>query len=371
MPETLLSSSLQNERGGSHTLCLCSHCLGGNPHYCCPDSTFEGTLMEITFVASPYFVKGNVSRIKTIVLHSMDGFYDSTVKYFQNNDRGVSAHYCISKSGKITQCVLDKDIAQHAGSYNTNSIGIELEDEHKRADWVYPPEEVAALKELVKKLCTDYNIPADTDHILLHKNLDPTRRTDPVGNFDIRWVLQTSTPVPDNGGGSMVSDRDYRNEYYTTLGVNGIKAIADMISVSVPPNWADDFTQLRDLAKRTSDGVKIYKDNSTKLTAQILEANQKVSGLSASLVDVQNDRDKAKNDLLGVQNELERTKIALDKQTEAVNQLEQDLEIRDKTLTALTTELQAYKDKENQPTEGILERAIRYIVSIIKRENGR
>jgi len=172
-------------------------------------------------------------------------------------------------------------------------------------------------------------------------------------------------------GGSMPSDRDYRNEYYTTLGVNGIKAVADLIGVAVPPNWGDDFTQLRDLAKRTSDGVKIYKDNSAKLTSQVLELTQKNNGLSASLVDYRNDLDKAKNDLLGAQNDLERTKLALDKQVEAVNQLEQDLDIRDKTITDLTAQLQAYKDKETQVPEGIIERAIRYIVSIIKKENGR
>lgn len=133
--------------------------------------------------------RGN--KIEFIVLHSMDGFFESTITYFKNPATTVSAHYLISKSGEILQMLEDTWTGYHAGNFDINlrSVGIELEDEKKRENWIYPKEEIKALKWLVNKLCRKYKISKDENHILLHKNLDPKNRTDPVGNFDINWVI--------------------------------------------------------------------------------------------------------------------------------------------------------------------------------------
>ncbi len=128
--------------------------------------------------------------IDRIVLHSMDGFFQSTIEYFKNPQTTVSSHYLISKGGEIVQMLKDSWTGYHAGGYEINkrSIGIELEDEGKRDTWIYPRKEIESLQWLVNSLCRKYNIPKDIDHILLHKNISADR-ADPVGNFKIRWVL--------------------------------------------------------------------------------------------------------------------------------------------------------------------------------------
>lgn len=151
------------------------------------------------------FTSKTSREIKGIILHSMWGTQAGSIAWFKNPDAKASAHYCISKNGVIVQCVEDKDIAWHAGVFdepiadwlkpnpNYMTIGIELEDE-KKADWIYTNKQIEALKWLVDRLCAMYDIPQDSSHILLHKNLNPSRRSDPVGNFDLNWVLSNSQP---------------------------------------------------------------------------------------------------------------------------------------------------------------------------------
>jgi N-acetyl-anhydromuramyl-L-alanine amidase AmpD len=164
--------------------------------------------MEIKQDLTPInYTASNSRSIKGIVLHSMWGTYAGSIAWFKNPDAKASAHYCISETGEITQCVLDKNIAWQAGIFdepnpnfpggtipswlkpnpNNVTIGIELEDK-RDANWAYPQPQRAALVELVDFLCNKYSIPKDTDHIFLHKALNPSRRTDPVGAFDIKWI---------------------------------------------------------------------------------------------------------------------------------------------------------------------------------------
>lgn len=151
------------------------------------------------------FTPKSSRNILGIVVHSMWGTQSGSIAWFKNPDAKASAHYCISKTGSIVQCVEDKDVAWHAGVFdepitdwlkpnpNNVTIGIELEDE-KNSSWTYPEAQIKALSWLVDKLCVEHNIPQDSSHILLHKNLNPSRRTDPVGNFNLDWVLSNSQP---------------------------------------------------------------------------------------------------------------------------------------------------------------------------------
>ena len=141
--------------------------------------------------------------IEALVIHSMWGTYAGSIQWFKNPSAGASAHYCISAGGEITQCVLDKDIAWHAGVYdkgkepawakgvnpNAYSIGIELEDKRDR-NWHYPQKQRDAFVWLTYHLSHKWDISRDVDHLLLHKNLNPSRRSDPVGAFDLGWVTQ-------------------------------------------------------------------------------------------------------------------------------------------------------------------------------------
>jgi hypothetical protein len=142
----------------------------------------------------------------------MWGTQSGSIAWFKNPDAKASAHYCISQDGEIVRTVPDMSIGWHAGVFdepiadwlkpnpNNTTIGIELEDK-RDPHWAYPESQRQALKELVDYLCITYSIPKDSEHILLHKNLNPSRRSDPVGQFDLNWVLavppQTNLLTPD------------------------------------------------------------------------------------------------------------------------------------------------------------------------------
>lgn len=149
------------------------------------------------------FTKGAIKQVRGIVIHSQDGFQNGTISWFKNPDSKASAHYCISKTGVIVQMVLDTDFAWHAGSTdpgkcpewalpnpNYYTLGIELEDERNR-NWVYPELQRAALRELIVFLMQKYNIPRE--RILLHRDINPSRRSDPLGQFSFNWLFP---PIP-------------------------------------------------------------------------------------------------------------------------------------------------------------------------------
>jgi hypothetical protein len=65
--------------------------------------------------------------IDLIVVHVAQGSYSGTVNWFQDRRASSSAHYVVSRKGRVAQCVRNEDIAWHAGWWKTNkkSIGIE------------------------------------------------------------------------------------------------------------------------------------------------------------------------------------------------------------------------------------------------------
>lgn len=56
---------------------------------------------------------------------------------------------------------------------NATTIGVDL---LPRLDGTYVPEQVAALRWLIRKLCEDHGIPRDRRHILGHEDVDPCAR---------------------------------------------------------------------------------------------------------------------------------------------------------------------------------------------------
>lgn len=109
--------------------------------------------------------------INYIVVHNMEGSYDSSIAWFQDPASYVSAHYLIrSSDGEVTQMVKNKDTAWHAGNWymNMHSIGVEHEGfAAEGASW-YTMEMYRSSAELVKYLAKKHDIPLDRDHILGH-----------------------------------------------------------------------------------------------------------------------------------------------------------------------------------------------------------
>lgn len=231
-------------------------------------------------------------NILGIVLHSMGGFQSGSIAWFKNPQAQASAHFCISKSGEIVRTVEEKNIAWHAGIFdepiaawlkpnpNNVTIGIELEDE-KKTDWSYPQAQRDALRWLVDDLCRKYSIPKDAEHILLHKNLNPSRRSDPVGSFSLGWVLDGPVnPAPPADWILQNSDKWRGLCWYM--------------------NFQDPETTPLETIKSTIAGYKsretdlknqleeVRKDNAVK-DAEIINRKEQVSRLEAQLL--QKDKD--------------------------------------------------------------------------------
>ena len=157
------------------------------------------------FAPSPAFRAVSTPRtINRIVIHVTDApTTSSTVNAFTAAGAQTSAHYLVGQDGEVIQFVKENDVAWHAHSANSDSIGIE----HvaiKRGGVTYtrrdgtpvtypamPPSDAqyCASAALVVYLCDKYHIPADRVHILGHAEADPrTTHTSCPNGADWDWT---------------------------------------------------------------------------------------------------------------------------------------------------------------------------------------
>lgn len=191
------------------------------------------------FEQSPNITRGRSTDVDTIVLHyTLGPTLESAVSWFKNPVSRASAHYLISRDGKIIQMVLDEDTAWHAGKSSFNgrqrvnnfSIGIELvnwgilkvlgkdefrawpgkytreydiskfgKPEFKRGKW-WPPfskEQIDACIELCQNIRIRY--PSITSNrIVGHSDIAPKRKKDPGPLCPIKLIRLDSDPVGDD-----------------------------------------------------------------------------------------------------------------------------------------------------------------------------
>ena len=153
------------------------------------------------------YTPNGMKEIRGLLCHSMWGTYAGSVAWFKNPEAKASSHYCISKEGEIRHMVDEgkNDMAWHGGyvdvppapdwilpNPNNYLIGIELED-CRDVNWQYPEAQRKATAELVGFLCVKYGLARD--RCLLHKETNPSRRSDPVGQFSWDWVFPNE-PAP-------------------------------------------------------------------------------------------------------------------------------------------------------------------------------
>lgn len=163
-----------------------------------PTPTPEYPLASL-FVPAKHYRETSGRTIDRIVIHITDGQPDHmrTASFFQDPDSDgkpvyVSAHYIVGRSGEVVQMVLHRNVAFHANTANSNSIGIEhcarTPKEWGRSDPGMPPtpEQYQASARLVRFLCDQFGIPIDRQHIVGHCEADPkTTHTDcPNGAWD-------------------------------------------------------------------------------------------------------------------------------------------------------------------------------------------
>ncbi len=131
---------------------------------------------------------GGTRTIDRIVIHITDGGanINGTISWFKNPAAKVSSHYVIGQDGEIVQMVAHNNVAWHAGSANSTSIGIE---HVANTRGLHPtPAQMCASAALVTWLCDQYGITPDRAHILGHAEADArtTHRACPNAVWD--WV---------------------------------------------------------------------------------------------------------------------------------------------------------------------------------------
>ena len=144
------------------------------------------------WIESPNYTPGEERDIEYIVIHVMEGYFEGTISWFQNEASGVSAHYLVSQTGELVQMVREKDIAWHAGNleYNQRSIGIEHEDKLKwdEPDWA-TEELYQSSAALVRYLCAKYDIPKDRTHIIGHNEVPGVTKPCPGPYWDWDYFM--------------------------------------------------------------------------------------------------------------------------------------------------------------------------------------
>jgi len=143
--------------------------------------------VEIEWAASPNYGKGrNGKKIIAIVNHITAGTFPGCLSWMRNPQAKASAHYLVTRQGKIYQMVRDEDTSWHAGAVNKPSwplydgsnpnrytIGIEHE--------ALPGERLTEMQYqatlwLHKQLIAKHGIPIDEGHIIGHYRIDSVNR---------------------------------------------------------------------------------------------------------------------------------------------------------------------------------------------------
>lgn len=134
------------------------------------------------------------SRVRYVILHYTEGDFPRALQILTRG--GVSSHYLISdRPAEIYQLVDEDRRAYHAGAsawktdaqLNFSSIGIELvnpgyrDTPEGRMYFAYPPEQIALLIDLLKKIVARHRI--EPDRILGHNEIAPQRKSDPGPMF--------------------------------------------------------------------------------------------------------------------------------------------------------------------------------------------
>ena len=233
------------------------------------------------FVPAKYYGRTrNTRAIRRIVIHITDGSsnINGTVSWFRYMlgkdskpavDRTgklikASAHYIIGQDGEVVQMVRENDVSYHAGSVNSDSIGIEHVARKPKTfsgtdKGLFPSQiQYCSSATVVRWLCQKYGIPMNRVHILGHAEADlkTSHKACPnsVWNWDYFMKLVTGAqpcialpptppasptpnpqplPSPDGAPGKLVyEDKITENKAAFIAKVRSISA-----ALSIKPDW--------------------------------------------------------------------------------------------------------------------------------------
>ncbi|MDB6027373.1 MAG: cysteine protease [Verrucomicrobiales bacterium] len=197
-----------------------------------------------------YYTSG--SGHKFHVIHDIEGYYASTISYFQGcGFTSASVHYLVNgkqdassdaPAGQITQMIRESNYAWHALCWNQHSTGTEHEGFASNPAW-YTPELYDASADLSRSLATQFGYAKDRNHIVAHGQksvagwstwaaanlgIDPNcnTHTDPGPYWDwtgyMAKVNDTGTPSANTVGPDAVSWASDRIDVVVRGGGNSI-----------------------------------------------------------------------------------------------------------------------------------------------------
>jgi N-acetylmuramoyl-L-alanine amidase len=140
-----------------------------------------------------YSFRKKNKTVKYIILHytgmkNLQSAYGRLISPLSD----VSAHYLVSKEGKIYNLLCPRFKAWHAGksqwkkdkNLNNSSIGIELENKgHDHGYTKFTSKQYGSLKELINFLKINYRL--NDECILFHSDISPNRKKDPGEKFNL------------------------------------------------------------------------------------------------------------------------------------------------------------------------------------------
>jgi len=141
---------------------------------------------------SPNFSSREGRKIIAIVDHITAGAFPGCLDWLKNPASQASAHYIITKLGRIIQLVKEGDKAWHANpankpnwvlydGTNPNLYTIGIEHEGQTGD-AFTEAQYQSTLFLHKELTLKYAIPIDTDHIIGHYRIDSVNRPNCPGS---------------------------------------------------------------------------------------------------------------------------------------------------------------------------------------------
>tara|TARA_B100001248_G_scaffold257901_1_gene241173 strand:- start:133 stop:864 length:732 start_codon:yes stop_codon:yes gene_type:complete len=180
---------------------------------------------------SPNFQRAFRSKkdIKFVIIHytGMQSAIES-INRLKNRKSKVSCHYFVSKKGLVTQMVLDKDIAWHAGksrwknykNLNKNSIGIELDNKgHEFGYEKFPHLQIKSVVSLCRNLKKKYSI--KKENFLGHSDIAPLRKLDPGEKFPWKKLSLNSIGrwfyLEKNKFDAKLNKKEYENTFFHNL----------------------------------------------------------------------------------------------------------------------------------------------------------
>lgn len=154
---------------------------------CTTQAPITGTALPHDWVPSPNFEPRRSNYV--ILHHTSNDNPERALATLTSREKGVSAHYLITRAGRLIQLVDERARAWHAGeSYwggqtdiNSASIGIELDNSGEEP---FAEAQIDALLGLLADLRERYRIPAA--NVLGHGDVAPQRKNDPSHHFPWR-----------------------------------------------------------------------------------------------------------------------------------------------------------------------------------------